>query len=255
MNHHLNLVATGWQQPTASPVLPAGEVHVWRVSLRVATDRLDYLNKVISLAERERFARFRFPADQMARTVAHGRMREIVGLYLDVPPESLVICTEELGKPFLRDYPDFHFNLSHAGDWALIACSRELEVGVDVEVIDPSFRVEDLVERYFSREEVPVILGLPETERHRAFFLAWTRKEAIIKARGDGLSLPLNQFGVTILAEDPVRVLHTDWVPGQELDWNLRAFTVAKEIPGAVAWIGEDRLVRFWEWGADAGAG
>lgn len=245
MNLHHELPENAWQTPTAPPRLPSGAVHVWRVPLRQNQDEISRLNLLLSPDERERFSRFRFAPDRAAHTVARGRLREILAGYSGVAPGALRFGYTENGKPYLAEHPDLQFNLSHAGDWALVACTYDVEIGVDVEVIDRSFQVEDIVERYFSRREVPVILGLPEAERHAAFYRAWTRKEAIIKARGDGLSLPLDQFGVSILPDDPVRVLHTDWAQGEEKKWQLRSFTVGEAL-GAVAWLGAGRDVLFY---------
>jgi 4'-phosphopantetheinyl transferase len=80
-----------------------------------------------------------------------------------------------------------------------------------------------------------------------AFFRAWTRKEAIIKAHGDGMSLPLSQFGVSIKLEEEVRLLHLDWSPQQCGEWQLASFTVAQEVPGAVAMRGVLGEVKFWD--------
>lgn len=244
MSYHLNLEETGWSVATKVPVLPQGEIHVWRVPLRVNPERLKQLTDLLSEAELKRVARYRFPQDQSAYVAARGRLRELAGAYLGVLPAELTFEYAEFGKPYLA-YPDFHFNVSHAGDWAVMAFSRSREIGVDVEGTDRSFRVEALVGRFFSRMEIPTLLAQPD--RHRAFYLAWTRKEAVIKARGDGLSLPLDQFGVTIEEGESVRLLHTDWAEEDYLRWCLRSFTVAADYPAAVAWLGEGQKLRFLE--------
>lgn len=246
MNLHRYLTDNDWQTPVAPPRLPSGAVHVWRVPLRQPDQEINRLNQLLTPDERKRFARFRFAKDRDAHTIARGRLREILAGYLGMTPKGLRFHYADSGKPYLTRHPELQFNLSHAGEWALVACTYGVEIGVDVEDIDRSFRVEDIVERFFSRREVPVILGLPEAERHAAFYRAWTRKEAIIKARGDGLSLPLDQFGVSISDSDPVRVLHTDWAPGEEKKWTLRSFTVGEAL-GAVAWLGMGREVRFFQ--------
>lgn len=245
LNLHLHLAQTAWQEVTAPPPLPVGTVHVWRVPLRVENERAAALHVALSAEEKERFSRFRFPKDREAHTVARGRLRQVLGSYLNRPPAGVTFAYAAAGKPFLADHPALRFNLSHAGDWALIACSRNVEVGADVEAVDRSFAKAGLVDRYFSRQEIPVLLGLPEADRHRAFFLAWIRKEAIIKARGGGLQLPLDRFGVSIRDGEPVRVLHTDWQPAEARNWQLRSFTVAEGYFGAVAWLGEAQNLNF----------
>lgn len=243
MNRHLNLTETDWQKPENIPELQPNEVHLWRLPLADTKGKTALLTE----EEKQRFARMHFTKDRAVRTTTRTRLRELLGAYTNTNPTDIRLAYATHGKPYLPDFPALGFNVSHAGDWAVIAFAAGLEIGVDTEETDRSFRVESLAGRFFSRLEVPVILGLPEAERHRAFYLAWTRKEAIIKARGDGLRLPLNEFGVSILGEEPVRVLHTDWREDEYRRWRLRSFTVAEDYPGAVAWLGEERIIRFFQ--------
>lgn len=238
--YHQSLDRTGWRIPPSSPFLGTG-THLWRLNL----DGQESLSPLLSADEQARIARYRFALDRTRHTLARGRLRQILGSYLDVPPESLVFGYSEKGKPFLREYPELKFNLSHSGAWGLLGVCRDREIGVDVEQVDRSFSVNDLVCRFFSPVEVPVILS--EEEPHAAFFRAWTRKEAIIKAHGDGLSLPLAQFGVSIKLEEEVRLLHLDWSPQQCGEWQLVSFTVAPEVPGAVAMRGDLGELTFFE--------
>lgn len=240
--YHQSLAQTNWQPCNNKPTLGKG-THLWRICL----DTPEQLHQLLSAEEKARIARFHFSHDRARHTVARGRLRQILGNYLCVAPEKLAFGYAEKGKPFLKDYPDLQFNLSHAGKWGLLGVCRNREIGVDVEPVDRSFAVADLVNRFFSPVEIPVILNQPEKEQHSAFFRAWTRKEAIIKAHGDGLSLPLSQFGVSIKLQEEVRLLHLDWSPQQCGEWQLTSFTLAPEVPGAVAMRGELGEVRFWD--------
>lgn len=244
MNLHKDLAETDWRTTAEHPKLITGAVHVWRVPLRVSSGRPAALAALLSPEETARCARFRFAADRAAFVAARGRLRELAAAYLGQKPAEVRFAYATHGKPFLPG-SDLQFNVSHAGDWAVMAFTRKTEIGVDTERIDRNFRVEDLVERFFSRVEIPVILE--QADRHRAFFLAWTRKEAVIKARGDGLRLPLHQFGVTTEAEAAVRLLHTDWAPEEFRRWQLHSFTVAEGYPGAVAWLGPAQQLCFLE--------
>lgn len=240
--YHRPLDRTDWKIPTSPPLLSTG-TQLWRLNL----DSQETLSSLLSANEQARIARYRFPRDRARHALARGRLRQILGSYLDAPPESLAFGYAEKGKPFLREYPTLKFNLSHAGKWGLLGVCRNREIGVDVEPVDRSFSVTGLVSRFFSAVEIPVILGAPEAEQHSAFFRAWTRKEAIIKAHGDGLSLPLEQFGVSIKLEEEVRLLHLDWSPQQCDEWQLASFTVAPEVPGAVAMRGALGRLTFWD--------
>jgi 4'-phosphopantetheinyl transferase len=242
---HLSLAQTGWQQPKDHPVLKGNDVHVWRVQMEESDKIVGELAELLSAKERGRFAQFKFATDRDGHTVVRGRLRQLIGKYLNVPARELIFEYAAHGKPFLPDYLELKFNVSHSGNLALIAFTLDQEIGVDLEVTDRSFAVDTIVSRFFSPQEIPVILGCPERQQHNAFYRAWTRKEAIIKAHGDGLSLPLSDFGVTIDLDDPVRVLHVDWAPEECGDWRLVSFMVGEEVPGAVAVKGELGSVAF----------
>ncbi|MEL7160367.1 MAG: 4'-phosphopantetheinyl transferase superfamily protein, partial [Bacteroidota bacterium] len=201
---HLSLAATPWSVPGPHPDLEPGTVHVWRFSLD------DPAPDLLSAKEEARFARFYYARDRRQRRTARARLRQLLGRYLEADPATLRFGTGRHGKPFLTDFPDLRFNLAHAGGWGLVAVSRGGKIGVDLEHENPAVDVVGVASHFFSRVEVPVILGYPVAERHAAFFRAWTRKEALIKAHGDGLSLPLAQFGVSIRRREEVAVLHTD---------------------------------------------
>lgn len=196
-------------------------------------------------AERERFAKFYFPADREQRTVARGRLRQLLGCYLGIPPEEVRLRYANYGKPSLDANQTLRFNVSHAGGWALFAFTPAVEIGVDLEPVNRELNLEGIVSHFFSPAEIPVILRQPEREKATAFFRAWTRKEALIKAHGHGLSLPLSQFGVSIEAAEPVRVLHTDWATEEWRDWELGSFTVQEDLPGAIALRGPINKVVF----------
>ncbi len=217
--------------------------HLWRINLETTTKQ----TALLSAEESARFARYRFARDRERHATARSSLRQILSYYLNVPPATLAIAYAANGKPFLPDYPTLHFNLSHAGGWALIGISKQQAIGVDVEPVDRSFAVADLVRRFFSTTEIPQILTQPAHAQHAAFYLAWTRKEAIIKAHGDGLRLPLSSFGVTIGLEEEVRLLHMDWAPQQCDEWQLASFMVAPEVPAAVAMHGKLGQIDFWD--------
>ena len=122
-----------------------------------------------------------------------GRLREILSRYLDLAPAALRFDHNAYGKPSVAG-AGLHFNVSHSGDWAMLAVSAEQEVGIDIERIDPSFVQEQIPERFFSPREVAQLRSLPPSEQTGAFFRCWTRKEAYIKARGLGLALALDSF-------------------------------------------------------------
>ena len=123
----------------------------------------------------------------------HGRLRKLLALTLKESPERIKIKKAEHGKPYLVDYPDVAFNLSHTADLALIAVARQCRLGVDVEICKPRHNLSGLVAKCFAEEEAVFWQQLPESEKIQAFYQFWTKKEAFVKATGYGIVLGLNR--------------------------------------------------------------
>ncbi|MEM9258782.1 MAG: 4'-phosphopantetheinyl transferase superfamily protein [Bacteroidota bacterium] len=154
----------------------------------------------------------------------------------------------KFGKPFLQQATELHFNLSHTDGYALMAFSQGETIGVDVEPINERIEIETLVHRFFSPVEISTIIAMQPADRPAAFFRLWTRKEALIKAQGAGLSLPLAQFGISVKEEEEVRVLHTDWAPEEAQKWSIASFTVAPTTLGAIARKAPFRQLQFYDY-------
>lgn len=244
---HLNLAETNWQAPNQFPELAVGEVHIWRLPLNADKKELKQLAQLLTPEERQRAELSYFEHSYRERVMSRSTLRSLLGRYLQQDPKEIALSTTTLEKPFLAHVKDFHFNVSHAGGYVLLAFTRIAAIGVDLELINPKIKITGLVNRFFSRLEVPVILGEDPASQAPAFFRAWTRKEALIKATGNGLSTPLDQFGVSIELDKAVEVLHTDWAPEEVGSWNLRSFTVTDSLPGAVALKGRIEEVGFYD--------
>lgn len=172
--------------------------------------------------------------------MVRGALRTLLGRHLDAPPESLVFEYGRAGKPALVHPAAIPFNVSHSGAIALIALSPEVEVGVDVEAIRPVPEMEKIAERFFCRAEAEDLRRLPKVERNRAFFLCWTRKEAYIKATGDGLSMPLDSFRVVLDPGMTPDFLHLPEAAGL---WTLQDLVPAPNYAAALAYPGPPRTV------------
>lgn len=167
--------------------------------------------------ERERSRRFVGPLLQRRFVAARSRLRALLGRHLGCDPRNLAFVLNEFGKPRLADHPGVHFSLSHSQDRALLAVSDGPEIGADLEMMRPIDHL-DLARRYFHPDEVATI------ERNddplQAFFRIWTLKEAVVKAIGLGLSLPLDGFAVSIAGPRPVMAVAPAEAPGA---WWLHA--------------------------------
>lgn len=202
--------------------LPADEIHIWRTELDVPTAALIALRGLLCEEERERAARFRFDRDRDRYVAGRGLLRMLLACYLDLAPEALRFYYGAYEKPYLAGV-GLQFNLSHSGALAFLAVSATTEVGIDVELVteENDLSRERIAERFFSPNEVAALRALPAAQQSHAFLRCWTRKEAFIKARGDGLSLPLDSFDVTLDGGHPPRLLRTGWSGEEPGEWRL----------------------------------
>jgi 4'-phosphopantetheinyl transferase len=223
--------------PRALPVRP-GHVDVWATALDPAPAVQARLDQWLDADERARAARFVFPRDARRFRVARGTLREILGAFLGTTPDAVRFVYAAAGKPALTEpFTDtgIAFNVSHSGEVALYAIGARRRIGVDVEQIRPLDDLETLAERNFSAAERRVLLALPPAAREPAFFACWTRKEAFIKALGDGLSYPLDTFTVSFTAGEPARFVEIRGEPATAARWTLAALDAGPGYAAAVA--------------------
>ena len=189
---------------------------------------------LLSAAERERARRFAFGRDARRFIVGRGRLRQLLGARLGVRPESVQLIYGARGKPALANSGrnSLRFNLSHRDDLAVYALSWGCEVGIDVEAIRPLPDADAVAARFFSRPEHAAYRALDPRDRLLGFFQCWTRKEAFIKALGEGLSHPLDSFDVSLAPGAPAELLRVEPVRGDDRGWRLASFSPA---PGFVA--------------------
>lgn len=226
-----------WLPPPARLEVIGSEVHVWAVALDPAPARLASLAACLSLDERDRAERFRFPGLRARFTAARGHLRTVLGNYLHLDPARLEFAYHSRGKPSLTGQGEgqIHFNLAHSQDLALIAVTRAGELGVDVERIRPMRDAEAIAQRFFSPREAEAFRRVPAEARDAAFFSLWTRKEAWLKATGDGIAESLAKIEVAFLPEETPRVLAIagDAVAGEA--WSLCPLNPVDGFVGALA--------------------
>lgn len=240
-----------WALPASPLRLAPGEVHIWRASLEQPPEVLDLVAAALSEDERERAARFLFEKDRRRFSAARGILRDLVGRYLGIRAEEVRFRYRLKGKPFLETESTenpIRFNLSHSHEMALLAFTTAREVGIDIEWMRPGLSCEQIAARFFSTTEAETLRGLPAESRPAGFFTCWTRKEAFMKARGDGLSLPLGDFDVTLAPGEPARLLRTAWDPAEAARWSLRELAPAPNYAAALAIEGEASHLRLWQW-------
>jgi 4'-phosphopantetheinyl transferase len=240
----------GWFLPPERLTLGSDEVHVWRAGLDQAPSQIRAFLPTLAADERARAERFQLKTSRERYIVARGVLRSILGTYLNRAPESLRFRYGSRGKPEL--VPEsaegvIRFNVSHSGRVALYAIASAREVGIDLELIRHRVRVEQMADRFFSRREIETLRALPTHLRRRAFFLCWTRKEAYIKAKGEGLSLPLDRFDVSLTPGEPAVLLSTQQDPDEAPRWSLQELSPAPGYVGALAVQGHGWSCSYWE--------
>jgi len=195
-----------------TPTLGPSEIHVWHLDLARGPAEVEAFSLLLSPDEIQRAQRFRFEANRNEFIVCRGTLRALLGSYANVSPKELRFAYSEYGRPMLvTESSDRHldFNVSHSGGLAMLGFARGRKVGLDIEKIRRDFGTSEIAERFFSEAERSALLDLPQDQRHEAFFRCWTRKEAFIKALGEGLSHPLDQFDVSLAPDIQAQLLAT----------------------------------------------
>jgi 4'-phosphopantetheinyl transferase len=217
--------------------LPDEEVHLWHIDLAAVAPAEKRWQKILSPDERARAARFHFERDRQHFTATRALLRTLLASYVGSEPANLVFRYSEKEKPSLAPQTSQHpveFNVSHSGTAALLVFARGRALGVDIEIIRDDFDPAALAHRFFSKHEQSQLAALDLSERYSGFFRCWTRKEAFIKAVGTGLSLPLDQFDVSLRPGDEHALLATRPEAAEAGMWSLQEVPVGEGYVGAL---------------------
>lgn len=240
-----------WLPAPPRPALPSDQVHVWCASLRLPPWRIEELGQWLSADELQRAERYRFQSDRDHFVASQGLLRCILSRYLEVKPHQLHFQHGPFGKPALVETlagDTISFNLSHSTELALYVVARKRRVGIDVEAIRSLPDARLVAEQFFSPRENMALAAFPSDLREQAFFCCWTRKEAYLKARGEGLYLPLDQFEVSVAPGEPARLVKTLEGPEETERWSLRALWPAPGYAATVVVEGCGWDLKCWQW-------
>jgi 4'-phosphopantetheinyl transferase len=227
------------------PRLQGGVVDVWCVSL---SDDHTVAASVLSDDERVHCARLRLPALRRRYTIAHVRMREILGAYLDEDPRRIELRPGPFGKPHVRGVAELQFSLAHSGQVALVAVTAGSRVGVDVELARELADLDGLARSTMTGVERRALSAVRRPLRNADFHQRWAVKEAVAKALGLGLRLPFSRIAVALEGRRGARLIKLD-VPGERTDaWTLRPLRPVPRYRAAVAVDGPGPVVRTRRW-------
>lgn len=232
---------------TAAPVEPCSpdnwrlgenDVQVWIFPLDASLPVLNHFKEILSSDEKARAARFGTELLQNHFVAGRGTLRTILARYLAGKPEDLKFVYGPAGKPVLAEASannGLNFNLAHSGSLAAVAVTRGRLIGVDIEKIRPLADAEQLVARFFSANERAVFQGLPPGEKTAAFYNLWTRKEAWLKATGEGIGHLLDQVEVSFIPGKPVQFVRLPQTsPDAAGQWSLHDLSLPPGYAGAV---------------------
>ncbi len=227
--------------------LAENQVDIWQIDIGGEADSIQERRSLLSPDEAERADRFHFERHRRRFVKARAAMRQILAGYTGIRAKELTFSYGAKGKPHLSGEAEnlgIKFNLSHSHDAAILAVTRGLTAGIDIEWINPEFATEEIAERFFAQEEVERLQALPVAERADGFFACWTRKEAYIKALGDGLSVPLDSFEVAFGPGVPAALLQVKTDPGEVARWSMYDLEVTQGYRAALVVQGREHVLR-----------
>jgi 4'-phosphopantetheinyl transferase len=240
-----------WGAPSLPMALSSGEIHIWGADLGEPGMSMAQYYRLLSQDERKRAERYHFDKDRHRFILRRGILRKILGTYTNTPPERLSFGYSQRGKPELVDragMDEIKFNLSFSNRLAVFAFARDLEVGIDIENVRCVPEMGDMSFRFFSAFENRALQVLPETRKKYAFFSLWTCKEAFVKATGDGMSFPLNEFCVSLGPSPAPQLTSVRGNPPASSRWSIFTFTPDIGYTAALAARSQTFQLAYWKW-------
>lgn len=222
-------------------------VDVWFVPLQSPQHDYERLFETLSDDERKRAERFYFDVHRRRFAIGRAVLRSILSRYLGCDAAEVCFDYGSHGKPVLSGAGaglDLTFNASGSNDLAVYGVTRGREIGIDVEWMEPDRSCDKIVERFYTEAEKQAYRQVSAAEKREVFFQSWTRKEAYIKAIGDGLSRPLNSFELSMAPGDGPCVLRDNQDPDAATRWTIRDLKPATGYAGAMVVAGMDWEIR-----------
>ena len=240
-----------WDKPPVDLTLDGVYIDVWRSRMDLPESEIRKFHETLSQQEQERAEKFTFPDKFEEYVVTRGLLRTALSHVLEQSPDAFSFEYTTEKKPYLAKKFDgqcVSFNVSHSNGQSLVAISLDRNIGIDIEKIRNDVEHEKLAKRFFSLAEYEALKQY-EGDTAQAFFAAWTRKEAFVKAVGKGIAFGLNEFDVNIDPNEAPQMLTTRWNPDEVSKWYMSSIpTEADYIATVVADAGEFQL-RLWQAG------
>jgi 4'-phosphopantetheinyl transferase len=242
---------SAFKTPPPDLALRDNEIHIWCAELDQPRWLIHRLSNTLSDEEKKRAERFRFEHDRRWFKVGRGLLRTLLAHYSGMKPHGLELTYGPNGKPFMTDClntPRIRFNLSHSKGYALLAFTRDREIGVDLEYVQAFSEMEEIAGRFFSNQENCILRTLSRREKKTVFYLFWTRREALAKAIGMGLSQALDQMDVS---RCPAQLYVSDKsnpLLNKKSYWSIQDISPVPGFAAAFAIEGKDWHLLCWRW-------
>lgn len=238
-----------WDLGELQPILQNHDVHIWCADLNIPDDLLQQLFRLLNHAEKERAARYIRTVDRSHFIAARSILRDILSRYCHCAAENIQFNYNAKGKPFLNfELMKFniHFNLSHSHGVALYAISHCENIGIDIEYNQRQIHPLEIAQRFFSKEEIALLSHLPKSEQLTNFYKIWTRKEAYVKAIGEGISNTLDQFSVDLINfKSKIKSSTTN---GKLSDWYIYDILMDPNYTATLALSFDEPIIRYLRW-------
>jgi 4'-phosphopantetheinyl transferase len=230
-------------------ILEKDEAHLWYFDLDNAKKEHDLIKSLLSQDELNRAASFHFEKDRKRYICARGILRLLISVYTGINPAKIKFCYSEFGKPELEKeiYENtIQFNLAHSENAAVFGFIKNTHLGIDIEFLRPIANFLEIAKRYFSTKESRQLNYFSEEKRTEAFYNCWVKKEAVIKAIGEGLSFPLKDFTVSLdMNEETIDLKSESNVELNNRKIFLSGFKPENNLTGAVALTGPVNKISY----------
>lgn len=220
-------------------------IKIWHGNITAEDAHYQDFWRVLDAAERAHAEKIKNSLLHKSYVEVHARLRNVLAKILNQPPETIRIKKAAHGKPYLADYPELAFNLSHSADKLIIATGWHCQLGADIEICKSRINLSGLVDKCFAEEEACYWNKLPEDQKIREFYRFWTRKEAFVKATGRGLGLGLNHC--VINPEKPTEFLRIPACYGPASSWHVRDIDFGETICSALVANKAVATVSLWQ--------
>ena len=235
-----------WSSLSKEAFILSKSVHIWKIEYAAFSGEEEKIQRVLNNNEIARANKFHYPIDRKRYSVTRALLKIILGNVINKDPLDIDFTYNAHGKPLLKNHTTVYFNVSHSAELGLIAVSDLPCLGVDIEKHRTRIDCVKLAKRFFSENEQISFLKLADSQKTEGFFYGWTRKEALIKALGLGLAMPLKNFDVKLEPGSNAELLNIRYKSEHSADWTIKNIVLDNDYAAAYAVKARDFNDSFW---------